>query len=130
VAVGRGQGSGFKGFGVHARAEQTGEVLTPHAPPAAQPAFHPSTPAGKAPTFGIKDDRSIKDQRESLPIFKLKDQLVQAVIDNQVRGREGCGRGTESSVAWGGAMRLRAMIDLAVPCSPSSALPWPSSTLA
>lgn len=41
-------------------------------------------PPGKAPTFGIKDDRSIKDQRESLPIFKLKDQLVQAVIDNQV----------------------------------------------
>ena len=41
--------------------------------------------AGKAPTFGIKDDRSIKEQRESLPIFKLKDQLVQAVVDNQVR---------------------------------------------
>lgn len=41
---------------------------------------------GKAPTFGIKDDRSIKEQRESLPIFKLRDQLVQAVVDNQVCG--------------------------------------------
>ena len=39
---------------------------------------------GKAPTFGIRDNRSIKDQRESLPIFKLREQLVQAVMDNQV----------------------------------------------
>ena len=42
---------------------------------------------GKAPTFGIRDDRSIKEQRESLPIFKLKDELVRAVVDNQVRIR-------------------------------------------
>ena len=41
-------------------------------------------PPGKAPTFGIKDDRSIKEQRDSLPIARLKDQLVQAIIDNQV----------------------------------------------
>lgn len=40
---------------------------------------------GKAPTFGIRDTRSIKDQRESLPIYKLREQLVQAVQDNQVR---------------------------------------------
>ncbi len=39
---------------------------------------------GKAPTFGIRDNRSIKDQRESLPIFKLREQLIQAVDDNQV----------------------------------------------
>ena len=39
---------------------------------------------GKAPTFGIRDNRSIKDQRESLPIFKLREQLIQAVHDNQV----------------------------------------------
>jgi ATP-dependent RNA helicase DHX8/PRP22 len=39
---------------------------------------------GKAPTFGIRDIRSIKEQRESLPIYKLRDQLVQAVHDNQV----------------------------------------------
>lgn len=38
----------------------------------------------QAPTFGIKDSRSILEQRQSLPIYKLKDQLVQAVIDNQV----------------------------------------------
>ena len=40
---------------------------------------------GKAPTFGIRDARSIKEQRESLPIYKLRDQLVAAVQDNQVR---------------------------------------------
>eukprot|EP00878_Enallax_costatus_P035553 GHUV01039707.1.p1 GENE.GHUV01039707.1~~GHUV01039707.1.p1 ORF type:complete len:188 (-),score=34.95 GHUV01039707.1:269-784(-) len=39
---------------------------------------------GKAPTFGIQDSRSILEQRQSLPIYKLKDQLVQAVLDNQV----------------------------------------------
>lgn len=38
----------------------------------------------QAPTFGIKDSRSILEQRQSLPIYKLKDQLVQAIIDNQV----------------------------------------------
>lgn len=39
---------------------------------------------GKAPTFGIRDSRSIKDQRESLPIYKLREQLIQAIQDNQV----------------------------------------------
>jgi ATP-dependent RNA helicase DHX8/PRP22 len=40
---------------------------------------------GKATTYGMSDARSMKDQRESLPIYKLKDQLVQAVNDNQAR---------------------------------------------
>ena len=44
---------------------------------------------GKAVTYGIKDARSIKDQRENLPIFKLKQQLIAAVHDNQVRGGGG-----------------------------------------
>lgn len=39
---------------------------------------------GKAPTLGMKDARPIKDQRESLPIFTFRDQLIQAVKDNQV----------------------------------------------
>lgn len=41
---------------------------------------------GKAPTFGIKDSRSILEQRQSLPIYALKEPLVQAVKDNQVGG--------------------------------------------
>lgn len=47
-----------------------------------QPLIQTST--YQAPTFGIKDSRSILEQRQSLPIYKLKDQLVQAVMDNQV----------------------------------------------
>ncbi len=39
---------------------------------------------GKAPTLGVKDVRPIKDQRESLPIYLLRDQLIQAVHANQV----------------------------------------------
>ena len=39
---------------------------------------------GKAVTYGIKDGRSLVEQRESLPIFKLKQQLIQAVQDKQV----------------------------------------------
>ena len=53
---------------------------------------------GKAPTFGINDARTMKEQRESLPIFKLRDQLVQAVHDNQVLvviGETGSGKTTQ-----------------------------------
>ena len=56
---------------------------------------------GKAPTFGINDARSMKEQRESLPIFKLRDQLVQAVHDNQllvVIGETGSGKTTQVGV--------------------------------
>jgi hypothetical protein len=59
---------------------------------------------GKAVSYGIKDTRSIKEQRESLPIFKLKDQLVQAVHDNQVSRWKADVRGTRCrdhvQVAW------------------------------
>ena len=53
---------------------------------------------GKAPLFGIQDDRSIKAQRESLPIFRLKDELVKAIIDNKVLvviGETGSGKTTQ-----------------------------------
>ena len=53
---------------------------------------------GKAPTFGMHDARSIKEQRESLPIFKLRDQLVAAVAQNQclvVIGETGSGKTTQ-----------------------------------
>lgn len=39
---------------------------------------------GKAPTYGIADSRSIKEQRESLPIFRFRDELLSAIHDNQV----------------------------------------------
>ena len=53
---------------------------------------------GKAPTFGIQDNRSIKDQRESLPIFSLRDALLSAVHENQVLvviGETGSGKTTQ-----------------------------------
>ena len=39
---------------------------------------------GKAPTFGIRDVRSIKEQRESLPVYEYRDQIIESVKSNQV----------------------------------------------
>lgn len=53
---------------------------------------------GKAPTFGIRDNRSIKEQRESLPIFKLREPLLDALANNQVLvviGETGSGKTTQ-----------------------------------
>ena len=53
---------------------------------------------GKAPTYGMRDTRSIKEQRESLPIFRLRDELIAAVADNQVLvviGETGSGKTTQ-----------------------------------
>ena len=53
---------------------------------------------GKAPTFGIQDSRSIKEQRESLPIFSLREALLAAIHDNQVLvviGETGSGKTTQ-----------------------------------
>jgi len=35
-------------------------------------------------SYGIVTDRSIKDQREGLPIYKLRSQLLKAVAEHQV----------------------------------------------
>ncbi|EOA15006.1 hypothetical protein CARUB_v10028356mg [Capsella rubella] len=53
---------------------------------------------GKTPTFGQRSKLSIQEQRESLPVYKLKKELIQAVQDNQVlvvigyttKGKIGC----------------------------------------
>ncbi|ERN12543.1 probable pre-mRNA-splicing factor ATP-dependent RNA helicase DEAH5 [Amborella trichopoda] len=53
---------------------------------------------GKAPTFGQRSKLSIQEQRQSLPIFKLKKELIQAVNDNQVLvviGETGSGKTTQ-----------------------------------
>ena len=39
---------------------------------------------GKHVTKGFQDHRPMKEQRESLPVFRLRDQLISAVSDNQV----------------------------------------------
>ncbi|WVZ76024.1 hypothetical protein U9M48_024029 [Paspalum notatum var. saurae] len=53
---------------------------------------------GKALTFGQRSKLSIQEQRQSLPIFKLKKELIQAVHDNQVLvviGETGSGKTTQ-----------------------------------
>lgn len=53
---------------------------------------------GKALTFGQKSKLSIQEQRKSLPIYKLKKELIQAVRDNQVLvviGETGSGKTTQ-----------------------------------
>ncbi|GFP84485.1 probable pre-mRNA-splicing factor ATP-dependent RNA helicase [Phtheirospermum japonicum] len=53
---------------------------------------------GKALTFGQRSKLSIQEQRQSLPIYKLKKELIQACHDNQVLvviGETGSGKTTQ-----------------------------------
>ncbi|KAL6637954.1 hypothetical protein ACP70R_025526 [Stipagrostis hirtigluma subsp. patula] len=53
---------------------------------------------GKAGTFGQRSRLSIQEQRESLPIFRLKKELIKAVHENQVLvviGETGSGKTTQ-----------------------------------
>jgi len=53
---------------------------------------------GKAVSYGQKSAKPIKDQREFLPIFKLRNELLQAIKDNQVLiviGETGSGKTTQ-----------------------------------
>jgi ATP-dependent RNA helicase DHX8/PRP22 len=53
---------------------------------------------GKKSSFGKKTDMSILEQRQSLPIYKLKDDLIKAVNDNQILiviGETGSGKTTQ-----------------------------------
>ncbi|CAI4226894.1 unnamed protein product [Auanema sp. JU1783] len=55
------------------------------------------TAGGKA-TYGKRTNLSMKEQRESLPIFGLKQQLIQAMADNQILvviGETGSGKTTQ-----------------------------------
>ncbi|CAN0843863.1 Probable pre-mRNA-splicing factor ATP-dependent RNA helicase DEAH5 [Linum grandiflorum] len=53
---------------------------------------------GKALTFGQRSNLPLQEQRQSLPIYKLKKELLQAVHDNQVLvviGETGSGKTTQ-----------------------------------
>ena len=39
---------------------------------------------GKATTFGFNDVRPIKEQREGLPIFSFRDDIIKGVADNKI----------------------------------------------
>ena len=52
---------------------------------------------GKA-SFGKRTNLTIKEQREGLPVYKLRDQMIQAVQDNQILiviGETGSGKTTQ-----------------------------------
>ncbi|XP_058477789.1 ATP-dependent RNA helicase DHX8-like [Solea solea] len=62
------------------------------------PAWKRYALGGNQVSYGKKTELSILQQRESLPIFKLKEQLVQAVHDNQILivvGETGSGKTTQ-----------------------------------
>ncbi|XP_050431567.1 ATP-dependent RNA helicase DHX8 [Adelges cooleyi] len=53
---------------------------------------------GKKSSFGMKTNLSLLEQRQSLPIYKLKDELIKAVTDNQILiviGETGSGKTTQ-----------------------------------
>ncbi|XP_050095306.1 ATP-dependent RNA helicase DHX8 isoform X1 [Anopheles aquasalis] len=53
---------------------------------------------GKKSSFGRKTDMSLVEQRQSLPIYKLRDDLIKAVNDNQILiviGETGSGKTTQ-----------------------------------
>lgn len=53
---------------------------------------------GKKSSFGRKTDLTLVQQRESLPIFKLREDLIKAVSDNQILiviGETGSGKTTQ-----------------------------------
>ncbi|KAI8007140.1 putative pre-mRNA-splicing factor ATP-dependent RNA helicase DEAH5 [Camellia lanceoleosa] len=66
-------------------------------------------------TFGQRSKLSIQDQRHSLPIYKLKNELIQAVHDNQVLvviGETGSGKTTQTTRYLGRWSIPRARLDV------------------
>lgn len=62
------------------------------------PEWKKATFGGKGGSYGKKTNLSILEQRQSLPIFKLRDELVKAVMDNQILiviGETGSGKTTQ-----------------------------------
>jgi len=52
--------------------------------PADLPEWKKHIIGGSKGSFGRKTNLSILEQRQSLPIYKLKDELIKAINDNQV----------------------------------------------
>ena len=54
------------------------------APGADMPEWKKHIISGARGSFGRKTTMSLLEQRQSLPIYKLKDELIKAINDNQV----------------------------------------------
>ncbi|KAL0984209.1 hypothetical protein UPYG_G00138520 [Umbra pygmaea] len=66
--------------------------------PENMPAWKKYAFGGNQASYGKKTELSILEQRETLPIYKLKEQLIQAVHDNQILivvGETGSGKTTQ-----------------------------------
>ncbi|EDV36315.1 uncharacterized protein Dana_GF12026 [Drosophila ananassae] len=68
------------------------------AAPAEVPEWKKHVIGGKKSSFGKKTDLTLIEQRQSLPIYKLRDDLIKAVTDNQILiviGETGSGKTTQ-----------------------------------
>jgi len=66
--------------------------------PKEEPEWKKHTSGGAKASYGKKEKKTILEQRQSLPIYKLKDDLLKAVHDNQVLiviGETGSGKTTQ-----------------------------------
>ena len=66
--------------------------------PQDMPEWKKAVLGGSKGGFGKKTDLSILEQRQSLPIYKFKDELIKAVNDNQILiviGETGSGKTTQ-----------------------------------
>ncbi|XP_034309636.2 ATP-dependent RNA helicase DHX8 [Magallana gigas] len=67
-------------------------------PPADVPEWKKHITGGQKASYGRKEKKSLLEQRQGLPIYKLKDELVKAVTDNQILiviGETGSGKTTQ-----------------------------------
>lgn len=67
-------------------------------PPQDIPEWKKHVIGGKKTSYGKKTDMTIVEQRQSLPIFKLREDLIKAVSDNQILiviGETGSGKTTQ-----------------------------------
>lgn len=67
-------------------------------PPQDIPEWKKHVIGGKKTSYGKKTDMTIVEQRQSLPIYKLRDDLIKAVSDNQILiviGETGSGKTTQ-----------------------------------
>lgn len=62
------------------------------------PEWQKAALGGTKVSYGRKTDMSIQQQRESLPIFQLKEPLIEAIMNNQllvIVGETGSGKTTQ-----------------------------------
>ena len=62
------------------------------------PEWKKAVMGGNKVSYGMKTTKTIKEQRESLPVFRLKDDLIQAIMEHQILivvGETGSGKTTQ-----------------------------------